>query len=424
LYTADWYVVELTLIGVGRAGGRLADAFVKTDEWLVVDPVAGVCAVDTSRAYLQQLSEVPDAQRHLLGTEQAKGHGVGFDSELAATIAVEERDKILTIGDGLPIEDSDAILTLSGLGGGTGAGMTPIIAETVGNEYDIPVYSLSILPHRRTSPIQTLNAARSLRSLRQRTDHVLLYDNDLWAPPDPDESLYQEVNTRVVTAVGTLFGAIGQLDIDQSDKSTGPTKQADGVLSKNALSGLGFATDAAVQAGPTEQNQGLFTRLWPPQSEGPEEKSPETDELTATMQREKIANVLNEAASPPYTLPVALNKELETELFIIAPESCLPGGDISSKVLPRVEGLDSTRLHVCPPSPMGVRDRISAVCLLTASRLDRVSELIEEAIALQNDPSWVKDLEVSEQYRERLESRLNGADTTSADGGDDLHSLF
>ena len=83
--------VKITLIGVGQAGGRLVDTFLGIDDWVVDDPVEGACVIDTSQAYLERLSAVPDAQRHLMGTDQAKGHGVGSDNELAATIAKEEK---------------------------------------------------------------------------------------------------------------------------------------------------------------------------------------------------------------------------------------------------------------------------------------------------------------------------------------------
>ena len=413
--------MQITLIGVGQAGGRLADTFLDVDDWLLRDPVAGACAIDTSRAYLQNLSAVPDAQRHLMGTDQAKGHGVGLDNELAATIAVEERARIVDIIDGLPITESDAVLTLAGLGGGTGSGMTPAIAKTVRNEYDIPVYGFGILPHSRTSPIQTLNAARSLRSLRQQTSHVFLFDNDAWGEADPDEELYRELNERVVTAIGTLFGVVDQADSEHTEEAETTPEQSENALSTNALSAVGFATESAAHISPTEQNQGLFSRLWP-SSTG--ENSAETNESTSSMRREQIESVLSEAASPPYSLPVDPDKDRKAELFVIAPEPYLSEADLSAQELTTAGQLDPTHLHACQPSPTGTSDRVSAVCILTDDCFDRVAELTEEAIALQNDPSWIEELEVSDQFPDILEDRSTDAEAIPADRDEDLEPLF
>jgi cell division GTPase FtsZ len=416
--------VQITLIGVGQAGGRLADTFLDIDGWLRRDPVVGACAIDTSRAYLQGLSAVPDAQRHLMGIDQAKGHGVGLDNELATTIAIEERSTIAEIIDGLPITESDAVLTLAGLGGGTGSGMTPVIAETVRNKYDIPVYSLGILPHSRTSPIQTLNAARSLRSLRQQTSHVFLFDNDTWADPDPDEDLYRELNEQVATPIGTMFELVDRVDSGHTEGIETTAEHSDTVLSTNAFSAVGFATESAVHIPSSEQNQGLFSRLWPSSTEETGENSTKTDESTPSMRREQIENVLSEAASPPYTLPVDPDKDRKAELFVIAPESYISEADLSVQELATAGQLNPTHIHACTPSPTGSSDRVSAVCILTDDCFDRVAELMEKAIALQNDPSWVEELEVADQFPDILEDRSTDAEATPADRDDDLEPLF
>jgi Cell division GTPase len=416
--------VQITLIGVGQAGGRLADTFLDIDGWLRRDPVVGACAIDTSRAYLQRLSAVPDAQRHLMGIDQAKGHGVGLDNELATTIAVEERSTIAEVIDGLPITESDAVLTLAGLGGGTGSGMTPVIAETVRNEYDTPVYSLGILPHSRTSPIQTLNAARSLRSLRQQTSHVFLFDNDTWADPDPDEDLYRELNERVATPIGTMFELVDQVDSGHTEEAGTTAERSDTVLSTNAFSAVGFTTESAAHIPSSEQNQGLFSRLWPSSTRETGENSTKTDESTPSMRRKQIENVVSEAASPPYTLPVDPDKDRKAELFVIAPESYISEADLSVQELATAGQLNLTHIHACTPSSTGSSDRVSAICILTDDCFDRVGELMEKAIALQNDLSWVEELEVADRFPAILKDRSTDTEATPADGDDDLEPLF
>jgi len=142
------------------------------------------------------------------------------------------------------------------------------------------------------------------------------------------------------------------------------------------------------------------------------------------MRREQIENVLSEAASPPYTLPVDPDKDRKAELFVIAPESYISEADLSVQELATAGQLNPTNIHACTPSSTESSDRVSAVCILTDDCFDRVAELMEKAIALQNDPSWVEELEVADQFPDILEDRSTDAEATPADGNDDLEPLF
>lgn len=416
--------VKITLIGVGQAGGRLVDTFLDIDDWIVDDPVEGACVIDTSQAYLERLSAVPDAQRHLMGTHQAKGHGVGSDNELAATIARTEKENIITILDGLPIAESDAVLTLAGLGGGTGSGMTPVIAETVRDEYEIPVYSLGILPHNRASPIQTINAAKSLRSLRQQTDHLFLFDNDVWAGPDPDKEVYQELNKQTVTAIGTLLAVVDQATRESGRRTDMSTEDGQGILSTNAFSAIGFATGPTTYTSSSGQNRGLLDRLWPMSAGEATQDTAKADESIAPIRRRQVSKVLSEAASPPYTLPVDSGKDRTVGLFVIAPEPYLSDADVDAEKITTVGHVNPTYIAVCEPLPAGVSDRVSAICVLTDDSFDRVAELIRKANTLQRDPSWTKEAKMSDQLTDTLENSPTDSKATTTDEDDDPEPLF
>lgn len=403
--------MHITLIGVGQAGGRLVDAFLEIDSWLCSDPVRGACAIDTSRAYLEALSAVPDDRRQLIGTDRAKGHGVGANNELATTIAREERSEILDAVDELPLDSSEAILTIAGLGGGTGSGATPAIAEAVRERYDSPVYGLGVLPQKGEPPVRTLNAARSLRSLRQSTDHVFLFDNDAWIETAPDEEIYRELNATVATAVGTLFGSLDNGEIGRTEgEDRAAAEYTETVLSRNALSAIGFATES-VRA--PEEEQGLLGRLWPSSTE-PSESDP--DEWS-----ERIEHVIRQAVSPPYTLPTDASEATDAGLFVVAPEQYCPETVLSKEESGTIERLDPTHFCMCEPTPTGDTSGVAAICVLTSERFDRVTQLTERAVALQNDPSQI-DRQRSDQLPGIVDVPANDEASSEEDG--DLKPLF
>lgn len=403
--------MDIALIGVGQAGGRLVDSFLDVDDWLVDDPIVGACAIDTSRAYLEDLSAVPETQRQLIGTDRAKGHGVGADNELAATIAKDERTTILNAIDSLSIGESDAILTVAGLGGGTGSGATPTIAEALRETYDIPVYGLGILPHTAESLIRTLNAARSLRSFRHSTDHVFLFDNDAWIETAPDEEIYQDVNELLATAIGTLFGVLDRVQTDrlgESDRTA--TEYIETVLSSNELSSIGFAGETIQQS---DDHGGLLTRLWP--------SSGKQDDPTPPERSDHIEEVICEAASPPYTVPVEAPEETDTGLIMVAPESYVSETPLTPQSLSMIDRLDPTHIHLSEPPTSGDADGIAALCILTSDSFDRVTQLTEQAIDLQEDPS-----QIDYQDIDQAPDIVNAPETdgTESNGQDDLQPLF
>ncbi|MFW5918353.1 MAG: cell division protein, partial [Haloferacaceae archaeon] len=138
--------MKLAMIGFGQAGGKIVDKFLEYDARTGADIVRAAIAVNTAKADLLGLENVPRENRVLIGQSRVKGHGVGADNELGAEIAEEDIDEVQGAIDAIPVHEVDAFLIVAGLGGGTGSGGSPVLAKHLKRIYTEPVYGLGVLP--------------------------------------------------------------------------------------------------------------------------------------------------------------------------------------------------------------------------------------------------------------------------------------
>ncbi|MFW5911616.1 MAG: cell division protein, partial [Halolamina sp.] len=172
--------MKLAMIGFGQAGGKIVDKFLGYDAEHGSTIVRAAVAVNTAKADLMGLNNIPESQRVLIGQSRVKGHGVGADNELGAEIAEEDMDEVQGAIDSIPVHEVDAFLVVAGLGGGTGSGGAPVISKHLKRIYTEPVYGLGILPGSDEGGIYTLNAARSFQTFVREVDNLMVFDNDAW----------------------------------------------------------------------------------------------------------------------------------------------------------------------------------------------------------------------------------------------------
>ncbi|MFT4881102.1 MAG: cell division GTPase FtsZ, partial [Salinirussus sp.] len=172
--------MKLAMIGFGQAGGKIVDKFLEYDQRTGSQVVRSAVAVNTAKADLLGLEQIPQENRVLIGQARVKGHGVGADNELGAEIAEEDIDEIQGAIDSIPVHEVDAFLIVAGLGGGTGSGGSPVVAKHLKRIYTEPVYGLGVLPGSDEGGIYTLNAARSFQTFVREVDNLLVFDNDAW----------------------------------------------------------------------------------------------------------------------------------------------------------------------------------------------------------------------------------------------------
>ncbi len=232
--------MKAVLIGIGQAGGKLTTALASFDDQMGFGAIKGALAVNTARADLQS---VP-FETVLIGQDRVKGQGVGGDNELGAAVMEQDIEQVMDALDGRISSEAEAIFVLAGLGGGTGSGGAPVVCRRLRRVYDVPVYTLGVLPGTDESGLYQHNAARSLKTLLGEADATLVVDNDAWK--SSGESLtegFDAINQNIARRVGLLLAAgesahgVGQSVVDSSEIIN--TLRAGGIAS------LGYASTPA-----------------------------------------------------------------------------------------------------------------------------------------------------------------------------------
>ena len=237
--------MKAALVGVGQAGGKLAQALAEYDSNMGFGAVRGTLAVNTASADLESLS-IPTM---LVGQERVKGHGVGADNELAARIMQTDVTEVMGALDQAINPATEGIFVIAGLGGGTGSGGAPVIARELQRIYDIPVYGLGIIPGRDEGAIYQKNAGRSLKTFVPEVDSLLLVDNDAWhSTGDSVGDAFRVINERVAERVGLLLAA-GEV-VDGVGQSVVDSSEVINTLRNGGVSALGYAVaDASPDPG-------------------------------------------------------------------------------------------------------------------------------------------------------------------------------
>ncbi|MFB6299639.1 MAG: tubulin/FtsZ family protein [Halobacteriales archaeon] len=239
--------MKVALIGVGQAGGKLAQALTEYDQRLGGEAIRGAIAVNTAQSDLQSI----DIEPVLIGQGRVKGQGVGGDNELGAEIMQSDANEVMGALDGTLTADVEAILVIAGLGGGTGSGGAPVLINQLKQIYDRPVYGLGILPGRDEGAMYLANAGRSLKTLVREADSLLLIDNDAWRTSGESvQAAFDAINERIARRVGLLLAA-GE-GIEGVGESVVDSSEIINTLRNGGIAALGYAN--AVASEEAEEN--------------------------------------------------------------------------------------------------------------------------------------------------------------------------
>ena len=232
--------MKAALIGVGQAGGKVASAVRAADRAAGYDAIRGVLAVNTAESDLAPL----DVETMLIGQDRVKGHGVGADNELAASIMQADVGEVMGGLDGVVDPATEAIFVVAGLGGGTGSGGAPVLARELRRVYETPVYGLGILPGRDEGAIYQANAGRSLKTLVRETDALLLVDNDAWQESGESlEESFAAINETIARRIGLVLAA-GE-NVEGVGESVVDSSEVINTLRTGGMAAIGYASAEA-----------------------------------------------------------------------------------------------------------------------------------------------------------------------------------
>ena len=156
---------RIKVIGVGGGGnnavGRMIEAGVTKAEFICVNTDA------------QQLSNVKASTVLQIGAKLTSGLGAGAKPEIGRQAAEETKDEIKNL-----VKDADMVFVTAGMGGGTGTGAAPIIAEAA-KSAGILTVAVVTKPFAFEGPQRMRNAEEGIKNLAERVDSIVTIPNDL-----------------------------------------------------------------------------------------------------------------------------------------------------------------------------------------------------------------------------------------------------
>jgi len=159
--------IHVKVVGVGGAGSNILDR-------VMLDGIeaADLVAINTD---VQSLTASVAAHKVQLGRNLTRGLGSGGDPELGYAAAEEATDEVRSV-----LQGGTVIFLCAGLGGGTGSGAAPLVAQ-IAKEENALVLAFAAVPFSFEGRRRCAQAEESLLRLRAVCDAVVCFDNDRMA---------------------------------------------------------------------------------------------------------------------------------------------------------------------------------------------------------------------------------------------------
>jgi len=199
----------ITVVGVGGAGGRIAD--------VVADAVGAAAVVVAVNTDARALEESRAATRVQIGAARTGGLGAGGDASAGRLAAEDDVEMVRGLFSG-----SGFAIVVAGLGGGTGSGAAPVVLREARNAGALTL-CIATLPCDFEGPDKASTARKALDAFLNASDAVITVPNDRLFESVGSADLagtFREADRTLGICVGSLIKMIhqpGQLNLDFAD---------------------------------------------------------------------------------------------------------------------------------------------------------------------------------------------------------------
>ena len=230
-------IAQLKVVGIGGAGGNAVNDMLESG-------ITGVdfIAINTD---LQDLNRSKTQTKVLLG----KGTGAGAIPERGRIAAKESEEKIKEV-----LEGTDMLFITAGMGGGTGTGASPVVAE-IAKSMGILTVAVVTKPFVFEGPFKRKNADEGVENLKKFVDTLIVIPNQqLYKLPKINISLknaFKEANNVLrigIKGISDLITKQGFVNLDFADVKTVMKDSGIAMLGFGEASGDGRAKAATEQA--------------------------------------------------------------------------------------------------------------------------------------------------------------------------------
>lgn len=232
---------EIKVIGVGGGGGNALRHMMES----AVDGVEFICANTDAQA----LKDIGEATVLQLGNGLTKGLGAGANPEVGRHAAMEDRDRIAEV-----LQGADMVFITAGMGGGTGTGAAPIVAD-VAKELGILTVAVVTRPFVFEGRKRMAVAEEGLKELKDRVDSLITVPNEkLLQVLGKTTSLLEafkaanDVLLGAVQGIADLIIRPGMINVDFADVRTVMSEMGQAMMGTGEAVGEDRAREAAETA--------------------------------------------------------------------------------------------------------------------------------------------------------------------------------
>ena len=231
----------LKVVGIGGGGGNAVNRMIENDvkgvEFVVINTDAQVLRLAKAETRLQ------------IGKQLTKGLGAGADPEVGKKAAEESEDEIREI-----LRGSDMVFITAGMGGGTGTGAAPIVAQ-ISKELGALTVAIVTKPFSFEGRKRMAQAVKGLENLKPHVDTLIVVPNDkllyLTDKNTPMLEAFREVDNvlrRGVQGIAEIIAIPGLINVDFADVRNVMKNKGTALMGIGITSGPNRAIEAARKA--------------------------------------------------------------------------------------------------------------------------------------------------------------------------------
>ncbi|PIP24367.1 MAG: cell division protein FtsZ [Candidatus Nealsonbacteria bacterium CG02_land_8_20_14_3_00_37_10] len=234
-------IIKIKVVGVGGSGSnaisRMAKCKIKGIELIAINTDA------------QDLAKARADVKLRIGRKTTQGLGTGMNPEIGRKSALENRQEISEV-----LRGSDMVFIACGLGGGTGSGAAPVVAQ-VSKELGILTLAVVTKPFSFEGQARLRIAENGLRCLKENVDTLISISNDkLLSTLDPNISLINafwvcdDILRQAVQGISDLILLPGIINVNFADVKTIMANAGSALFGVGRAQGEGRAEKAALSA--------------------------------------------------------------------------------------------------------------------------------------------------------------------------------
>ena len=231
---------RFTVFGVGGAGGNAVQHMLESD----IQGVKFVCANTDKQARDRMYAQF----KIQLGEQSTRGLGAGANPNVGQAAAEESRDLIRQ-----HLEGTDMVFVTAGMGGGTGTGAAPVVAE-IAKEMGILTVGVVTTPFNFEGKRRLQSAEQGIEALEAHVDSLIIIPNQRLLKVFRDISMkdaYKKADDVLLNAVRSIFDLVvrpGHINLDFADLKTAMSTRGYAMMGAGLGRGENRARQAAEQA--------------------------------------------------------------------------------------------------------------------------------------------------------------------------------